>query len=84
MRQKQEADAIKQEKDVEKRKALEAKAVKRQRQEEERQILEAERERVQQAKLALETEIAEGQAMFQERCDERRALRLQYVRTILN
>lgn len=47
-------------------------------------IAEAERERVQQAKQALETEIAEGQAMFLERCDERRALRMQYVRTTLN
>jgi hypothetical protein len=55
-----------------------------QRQEEERQAKEAERERIQQTKQALDAEIAEGQAMFQERCDERRALRMQYVRTILN
>lgn len=84
IRQKREADAIKQEKDAEKREALAAKAAERQRKEVERQAKAAERDRLQEARQAIEVELAEGQAMFQERCDERRALRMQYVRTTLN
>lgn len=72
-----EKDAIRQEKDAEKRRLLQAKAI-------ERQKIQEARDRNQLAKMAFEAEQEEELSCFKERCDDRRALRLMYVRNILN